>query len=94
MTTLSTMSEETLRTIIRDEMTKTLNAGMANGIGTQIREIAHDVVTDRLSSHETGCLNLRVEHLAAERWKLIAIVAVCGCGGGGIATGLLKFVGK
>ena len=88
------MDEEKLRLIISQETYSAIAKSLTNGLGAKVREVARIEAANIIEAHEGNCAKLTAEHLTAERWKLIAIVAVCGSGGGGVAAALMKFFGK
>ena len=88
------MDEEKLRLIISQETYSAIAKSLTNGLGAKVREVARIEAANIIEAHESVCCKMQAEHASAERWKLIAIVAVCGSGGGGVAAALMKFFGK
>ena len=86
--------EEKMLLRISEAVHEGINKSLNNGLGAKVRELARLESANIIEAHEGNCAKLTAEHLAAERWKLIAIVAICGSGGGGVAAALMKFFGK
>lgn len=88
------IDEEKLRLIVKEEAYKAITLSLSNGLGAKVREIARGEAEDLISIHSQMSDELDKQRWSAERWRFVAIMAVCSSvGGGGLATMAIKYMG-
>lgn len=78
-----------VRMVAKEAAEAAIDHAMSNGLLPKLREEARGVAQTAVTEHVTACEALRQKDTQVNVWKLVAIVAVCSTGGGGIASAII-----
>lgn len=84
--------EEKLQLMISQAVYSGIAKSLTNGLGAKVREVARIEAENIVQAYEQSSSKIAASRASAERWKMIAIMAVCSSvGGGGFAAAVMKY---